>query len=162
MIHCPICQAVVADVTASGRSEGVCPKCRYRYGAIYGRVGQSYTKQISHYPSPTGGTRLACELRIDRPDGGRALVEFEIPAGEDQFNVREGDSVTVVFIMKGAAFEAVVSVTNNTTRTSFDIARPGGIDRGDRSHRGTGDIFFTVACINDISDDCRRGVDSAP
>ena len=124
MIYCPTCAVAVADVAASGRSEGVCPKCRYRYGAITGRVAQSYTKQIPHVSATR--TRLACELRIDRPDGTRAMVEFRIPGGEDQVNVRQGDSVTVVYTMRGDAFEAVVSITNNTTRTSYDIARPDG------------------------------------
>mgnify|MGYP001072466097 CR=1 FL=1 len=80
MICCPMCDVAVADVTASGRSEGVCPKCRYTYSAISGRVAQIYTKQIS--PATPASTRLAYELRIERNDGGTTMVEFA--ADEDQ------------------------------------------------------------------------------
>jgi len=128
MIYCPICKTVVADVTSLGRSEGVCPKCLYKYGAITGRVAQSYSKQIA---SPARGSnatkiRFACELRIERPDGGMHIVDFETPGGEGQVNVREGDSATVVYTMRGDAFEEVVAVVNNTTQSSFDVARPDG------------------------------------
>ncbi len=128
MIYCPICKTVVADVTSLGRSEGVCPKCLYKYGAITGRVTQSYSKQIA---SPARGsnatrTRFACELRIERSDGGMHIVDFETPGGEGQVNVREGDSATVVYTMRGDAFEEVVAVVNNTTQSSFDVARPDG------------------------------------
>ena len=122
MIYCPICQVAVADVTSSGLSEGVCPRCLYRYGAITGQVVESVKRRIPH---PTR-TRLAWELRINRPDGARSLVEFEIPGGEDRVIAREGDSVTVVYTKRGDAFEAVVSVTNNTTRTSSPIVHPAG------------------------------------
>lgn len=128
MVYCPICAVPVSDFAASGRAEGVCPKCRYRYGAVTGRVAQSYSQEVPlrRGTAHTGGRhKRAYEFRIDRPDGGKEIVEFEIPGGEDRISVREGDSITVVYAMKDDAFDCVVSVVNNTTRSAALVARPG-------------------------------------
>ena len=47
-----------------------------------------------------------------------------LQASTSQVNLGKDEAATEIYTIKGDAHE-VVSVTNNTTRTSFEIARPG-------------------------------------
>jgi hypothetical protein len=128
MIYCPLCALPVADHTASGRTDGVCPKCRYRYGFLTGRVTHRFAKQIT-VRRPKGGEsgrfRWAYEFRLDRADGVSEIVQFHISGDEDRINLQLGDSATVGYAMKGDTMDRIVSVVNDSTLTSFTVARPG-------------------------------------
>jgi hypothetical protein len=132
MIYCPRCSVPVADHTASGRSGGVCPKCRYRYGSLSGTITHRFVKQIvvgRQTGTRPGRYKQAYEFRLKRPDGASGVVEFQIGGSEDRINLWEGDAATVLYSMKGETFNRIVSVVNDTTMTSFDVARPGGKER---------------------------------
>jgi hypothetical protein len=95
-------------------------------------VTHRFVKPLIVGNRPYEGTkryRQAYEFRLERPDGTGEVVQFEIAGDQDRIRIHEGDSGTVVYSMKGESFDRIVSIVNNTTMTSFEVARAGRSER---------------------------------
>jgi len=148
MIECPKCNIALTDIQETGYSEAICSRCKYKYGAVTGRVVKRSTRQITLQRQTTkqsGRYKRYYEFRLDLPDGSMRPIEFTVDGKEDWVLVRRGDNITILFTMRGDAIEEHVSVSDHTTSQRYVLARPGDTARG--TAIGIGSFVFVALAV---------------
>lgn len=133
MFLCPNCNTPLGELRRGGVFEEICPKCRYQYQVLVGRLAARNVRSVTRR-APTAQDRghftRAYELRLELSPTRHEAVDFEVPERDDTLvHVERGDTVAVVYAMRDWRRDELLQVRNYTTGEIFEIARPGATAR---------------------------------
>ncbi len=127
VFSCPKCGQPLGDIPSSGELVAVCPRCRFKYLVLRGRVSASESREI--VASDLGHGRrtykFCYDLRLQLANGRVEVVNFELPGGDLVVVARRGDIITVIYLLRGVEREQLLSVHNAMTGHSERLAEPG-------------------------------------
>ncbi|HYD53048.1 MAG TPA: hypothetical protein VEA99_10485 [Gemmatimonadaceae bacterium] len=129
MFPCPHCRTPLGALRRGIESEVVCPRCRYKYQVTVGRLAARHDRSVLRRAPrllDPGEQVRTYDLRLELARGSLETFQIEVPDRDDRaILVEPGDTVAIVYSMRGWRRETLVEVRNHTTGDVFQLARPG-------------------------------------